>query len=266
MLTLNQRRKFFIKLEDVYFCEAFHQYQSKCDVVFFDGAMGTVPPGGYGSVSDSIIVDLSPSEDVLFEHIRKSNRREIRKALDNENIAIQVIDHPDKKDIDRFVDQFHLFTLQKGMNDDDCKMLYDLLDHCVMNIIYAIEVGSDRVFSGVVDIIDPRISNGLHAFCHFRACDTDEERRLSARANKLLYWTSIINAKQKGSSKFNLGQAPADLESIAGINHFKLGFGGESVATSTFYYGYTFLGKMIVHIFRLMKKNTNMWEIPKSDS
>ncbi len=258
MLVTDRRRKFLFELENVYFAQDWRQYRTHCDVVLFY-CTGTDPAGlDHGAVTHTIHIDLSGDEAQLLGAMRKSTRQDIRRALQNPGLSAECLRAPDAAQLNAFCQLYDRFAHGKGIRRIDRPHLFRLLEAHCLALLY-VRGPDGEVLCGEADIVLPERCYGAYAFTTFRE---RADRQLAGQANKLLYWHAMRNGKAEGCRVYDMAGLAERGEgaALSGIDAFKRGFGGVVVAENNFYHGYTLKGKLLVLLFKVMRKNLDGWD------
>ena len=258
MLVTDRRRKLLFELENVYFAQDWRQYRTTCDAVLFYSSQALPAGLNHGAVSQTILIDLSAEEESLLHDMRKSTRQDIRRALENPALSQVCLSSPEVAQLQDFCRQYDRFAEKKGIRRIDGPHLFRLLQEDCLALLY-VKGPDGGVLCGEVDIVLPERCYGAYAFTTFRE---QEDRQLAGQANKLLYWLSIRNGKEKGCKVYDMAGLANGGKGAAldGIDAFKRGFGGKVVDENNFYHGYTLKGKLLVLLFKVLHKSLDGWD------
>lgn len=252
MLILNRRKRLFASMENVYFMEDPTDYKTDCDVVLFYSA-GRKPKGGFhGKPSYTLQIDLRRSKEELFNDMSKSTRRELRRALENPELKYAYITNPTPSQLEMFCDCYDQFAGQRGIASTDRAHLKELMERGILALSYVRGL-KDEIYCGTADIITPERCYGAYAFTNFR---NHSNPRLLGRANRLLYWNSMIYGRQAGCRVCDMGGIGKGAygRAMDGIDAFKKGFGGQVVMEYDIYKGYTLRGKVLAWLLHRIKR------------
>lgn len=169
------------------------------------------------------VLDIAPSEDTLFQNMRKTTRHAVKKAM-SEGVQVEVttntlaVDrfwplYESTKDRHQFVPFTKQFLRRQAEMFGESGSMY---------IALATYQGHD--VAGAIFM-----SFGDTVFYHHGA---SAKLPSSVPATQLLQWESIRHAKQLGATRYNFwGIAPEDKPNhpFAGITVFKKGFGGRAI-------------------------------------
>lgn len=251
MLILNRRKRLFASMENVYFMDDPAEYRTDCDLVLFYAA-GRKPRGGYhGIPAYTLKIDLTRNEQALLRDMNKSTRRELRRAMENPELKYVYIAHPTSSQIELFCILYDQFAQERGIACADRAHLNELMEKGILVLSYVMGP-KDEIYCGAADIITPERCYGAYAFTTFRK---HSNPRLLGRANRLLYWNSMINGKKAGCSVCDMGGIGKRAYGSRrdGIDAFKKGFGGQVAKEYEIYKGYTLWGKVLAWVLHMIK-------------
>lgn len=169
-------------------------------------------------------LDITQSEDVLLQGMRKNTRGEIRKA---ERLGITTKLSTDAHELRRFYEQQLAVAEKHHFVPFSYAFLYEqFLVFSQQNAAFLIHAYHDDQLLATAFII---CFNG-EAVYHY-GISTDANAKLPGAA--AAQWAAILESKRRGLQRYNFwGIAPEDLKQhrFAGVSLFKRGFGGEEVA------------------------------------
>ena len=187
-------------------------------------SMGSHPAPMHLTADLTIQIDLSPSEEELMAHIRKSTRYEIRQAQ-KLGITITTSSDPDT------IDQFYAMQLETAKRHGFVpfslpflKEQFTTFSQEGLALLYKAEHEGKLLAEAFV------IFYGAEATYHYGASTADGRNFPGAY---LIQWEIIREAKRRGLGRYNLwGVAPQSEKNhrFYGVSVFKRGFGGEEVA------------------------------------
>lgn len=170
----------------------------------------------------TIHIDLKPSEEELLSAMDKGTTYEIRRA-EREGVTADA-----DGNVEDFIPFFNAFAETKGIEGTDLNyMKYDKS----MVITRAFH-GDDLLVMHAYVEDDKRGRLNMSAS---RLIGEDEDfkksRALIGYANRYLHYQDILHFKNSGKGIYDFGGYAKDTneKAMAGINKFKLGFGGEVV-------------------------------------
>jgi hypothetical protein len=158
-------------------------------------------------------IDLSPSEDSLFENCEASMRRAIRKA-EKESIRIEA------KITSEAMDQYyalHRMTRQKhGIPPQPLRFFRNIYAHIIAKGLGTILLArkGPKVVAGAIFF-----HFGESAIYKFGASDVSEQQ---SRPNNLLLWRGALHMRTLGARRLSFGRTSLTQD---GLRRFKLGYG-----------------------------------------
>jgi len=168
------------------------------------------------------LVPTGGGDEAILARMRPSTRSRVRRALRS---GLEFVDDP------RRIDEFYDFYAPAMIRADSpdlapLDLLHDLLDHSSVHLFTALH--EDRVAAGSICF---RNRNSLEA----RFVATHPDHRVDGSMN-LVHFETIRRAAAEGLEHFDLsGISTGEVdEKTAGINRFKLGFGGEVLHYPTY--------------------------------
>lgn len=183
--------------------------------------------GKWGGNSYTYENSLTLSEEVIFQNISKTNRYEIRRAMNKDRIEIQYIESISEKDIDEYCSFYNEFAKSKNLNyfknGEKEKCLAEKKMFCIARAISA--EGKVLVENGYI-VSQSRVLLYTSASVRMRE---KENINLIGRANRLLHYKSMLHFKEKGKSTYDFSGAYIGTENLEykNITHSKKQFGGE---------------------------------------
>lgn len=260
MLVMNHRIVYGLKMENVYYLKDYREYQTDADIVLFY-CCGNMPAAHrHGIRATTLLLSLDGSEASLLANMRKSLRQDIGRSLADPAFHPECLNDPTVDEVDRFVSEFNRFAGIKGIMPTDPGFLHELRQKHALALLFVLD-GTGKALCGEADIITPARAYGAVAFSNFRDYPDQADKNHVARANKLLYWKSILNAKQLGCQLYDMGglangEQGADKD---GIDNFKQAFGGCVATEYDFYHARTWKGCMVLPLLKWKKRNMAIW-------
>ncbi|TQR17343.1 hypothetical protein [Psychrobacillus vulpis] len=192
---------------------------------------------------ETVYIDLTKSEEELFQKLHRTNRKQISKASMHD-FHILVIDKPTIADIRAFqkfynhfakftntysCNSFHINTMSK-LKDKNALIITQLLNEENEVLCYRLYISDgDTVFS-------------LYSASHFRLKEKAEEKRVLSIANRYLLWNNILYFKKLNYSIYDMGGVTAN----ENVRSFKLEFGGEITQVYSGYEANSLVGKLVL--------------------
>jgi len=203
-------------------------------------------PRGY-----SFIIDLSQEQNELWRNLEKRSKGAVKKAVKN---GLQVRSAKSFDDWEQFYNLQIDHSKRKGFQNlaydlKSLKGLYELSvgSKCVLQLC----VKEDRPLAGALWFMSRRLMV-LH-----RNAWNDQEK---LNANNLLFWESILWAKNHDYLSADLGGAPVPAPGVdRGIYDFKRSWGGRRVYHNRYYqgrlYGFAFkVAKQVPGVGQIIRR------------
>jgi hypothetical protein len=247
-VVLIQRKKWFLKISEIYFATLADQEQLPGDLLILNQAIDKID----GALPfRTLHLDLSQPSQALFEKIDKQVRYEIRRAEKNDSFFISILNCPDKKDIISFAYFYNRFARSKGLSDCRLAHLLILAENNIIVLSQACDISGQMLVAHAY-IVDGTRARLLLSASLFRNSEVSAARALYGRANRVLHWRDIEFFKESHYKTYDFGGI-ADLAQkpeLAGINEFKIAFGGVQVIEYNLVKARTVLGKIAIKVQR----------------
>lgn len=177
------------------------------------------------SSQDTLITDLSQSEESLWGATTKTVRNEINRSK-KENVQVQIFQATTVSNnlLSEFAQMYQEMYEEKGMpnhvlNTNDLTV-YANNNALVVTTAYI----NEKVVVYHSYIKDSMHARLLHSCSEFRAQDS-ATRNAIGRANKYLHWNDWLWLKEMGIKEYDWGGI-ASYDNPNGIDKFKMAFGG----------------------------------------
>ncbi len=219
------RKKCGVQINDIFFSPEPYRSTSNSPISFFIQAARPLP--GFYRFKTSV-VDLRQELSVLFSRISSGTRYKIRRA-EREGVSTEMTNDPSDSVLDEFTTYFDEFAKHKGLSRCNAKKLAALKGEKALVISRAQHIsGRCLVMHAYVADQQAQRLRLLYSASHFRGTIDTEERNLIGRANRLLHWSEIQQAKSTGFEQYDLGGMPIGQDDPAknAIARFKSEFGG----------------------------------------
>lgn len=192
---------------------------------------------GQKAISHTVELDLTLPEETIIANFRNTVKQEISKS-EKEGVSCSF-----NGDIDRFVEFYNDFAAVKGISMTSRRRIDEMGNHFFISFGHS---GDDLLVAHSY-LVDKEI--GIARLYHSASKRFDEtfNRNMIGRANKLLTYKDILYFREQGLKILDFGgiaEGTTD-KSLAGINEFKLSFGGTKVECINYNsFGYSFLKKL----------------------
>lgn len=173
----------------------------------------------------TLLLDLAPSADDLLATVHPKTRYNIRTAQ-RKGVTVRFSNNPE--DVEKFLHASKSVTQRSGFAyhpDSYYRAIMEVLGQAGMAELAIAEVAGESVATHLIIYAD-----GIATYAH--GASVYDKR--SYMAPVLLYWETILRAKEKGMQMYDFfGVAPEDADENhpwAGITRIKTGFGGKRVS------------------------------------
>lgn len=171
-------------------------------------------------VWESSKLDLQLSEEQLLANMRGNWRNALRNAMKN---PIRITKSFNKEEFSWLVAQYDLYKNTHNMLGVSNALLYALYEQLGQNFhVLLAKTDDEHIISAVIIVSHGRAASYLLSW------NSDLGR--SMKANNLLLWQAIIDAKNRGEVFFDLGGLLSINDKYKAITDFKMGLGGEKYA------------------------------------
>ena len=186
---------------------------------------------GIKNISHTVELDLIHEIDTIFSNFSKQIRQQY-KIAEGEGITFSF-----HSDIDKFVSFFNDFASKKNTNLISKRRIEEMGE----NLKLSFAMYNGQILAAHSFLVDEETGCVRHHHSATKRLDDDYDRNLIGRANKYLTVKNIEHFKQLGLKTFDFGGYAAETkdESLAGINKYKLLFGGQ-VVPSVNYFSYSY--------------------------
>jgi len=203
----------------------------------------------------SLLVDLAKSEEDIFAGFDKTTAYQARRSETKDGVEAAFDAHPDAEALARYAAYFDGFAAQKGLSAMDRPLLKAYADAGVLVISSVTREGSAEplVVHGYIALGER--ARLLHSASLFRGEQSNEERNVVGRANRMLHWADMKYFKGAGFKVYDFGgwySGELDEEKLR-INRFKEGFGGAIEVTYNYSETRTARGRLLLLAQRLRR-------------
>lgn len=249
MLVLH-RKKHGIHFYTVWF--ATEPFQKHGIVAYYE-YMGGKPKLQYTDF-ETLITDLSESEEEMKQHFSKSCKYKVNRAA-REDVSWKIYDSNQISDaeIEDFCEFFSTFWESKGTSiSDKARLIQDLQAYRgagALTMAYALVNGEKAVYH--THIGDEDTVRLLHSASLYRL-QKDEEgntKNLIGMANRLLHFEEMKHFKEMGKTRYDWGGA-GHTDEVIHITEFKESFGGAPAV----YYNFEQVNGLAAKLFKLAVK------------
>ena len=209
--------------------------------------------GQKSMLANTLVIDLSNSEDVIWQGISKSNRYEIRRAKQDE-VDIQR-PHDTKGSLDSFFQDYEKLRRRKGLGQINLSTLSALADRDLIKIS-RISVGMSSLVGWHIYIADGQQARLLYSVAETSQDLESAVRARAGRINRLHHWEDILYFKAQGFNIYDFGgfyEGPND-EAKLKINSFKSSFGGHREVRYNAIVANTLAGRLALAAYNLLSR------------
>jgi hypothetical protein len=178
---------------------------------------------------DTLLIDLTQSEESLWRSLHGKTRERIRRALKRDELTVTRSDDPDPSEIEVLARVYDRFATEREFGRADRDALGQFRRAGALSISRISHPSrGDLAFHAI--IVTPNRARGLLAVMQ-RSAVPPEEAPLLGRANRLLFWDDLVHFQRRGIREYDFGglYRKGDDPALARIAEFKLGFGGRVV-------------------------------------
>lgn len=215
MVTINTSPNFFYKRQEIWFAEENLPNLISGNNLFIQSTQ--LPRSGAEDITpfQTLIFDLTASEEELFSKVNSTFRRHIRKA-GKIDIKINKIVRGKEQ---FFFDNWHKWNELKEMGEVPISRIDRLIDSGKLELFQAVKNDLPIIFHAYI-----QDGNRARLFSSHHNVSVSD-KNLIGYANKFLHWKKVLHYKNLGFAIYDFGgYAP---EEVPGIAYFKRCFGGE---------------------------------------
>ena len=190
-----------------------------------------LPEGCDGEIFHTLIINLGPNEDALWDGITKDVRYEIRRA-ERDGVGVVFDQQADAAAMAAFSQAYDGLSRRKSLGTLDTAYLRSLVERNMLSLSHA-RAADGAPCSWHAYVVDRQRARLLHSVSEQRDGDSPAERAFIGRANRFHHWQDMLHFRATEFSVYDLGGWYAgsdDLPKLR-INTFKEGFGGKQEAS-----------------------------------
>ena len=247
-------------METAFYADGTEPYRPDADIVLFIFIREAAITGIHRIISWSFLIDLTQEESQMLANMRKTLRKELKKACDMERdgtLLYELQRHPTASQRESFIQMQNAFAARRKSDRVDLQRFAELAEKDMLAIQYVGMSGKGPLAGAALWICEDR-TYGMHSFSTFRDCSGAEDKKMAGMATKLMYWKSMELAKSENSRIFDFGGAFAKKKAHAhlhGIDDLKFAFGAWPVKQFDCYRAYSFKGRLMLPFILLLKWN-----------
>lgn len=240
-----------IKIGEMYFNEKPFPEILPVDLVRFVGVLHPSNESGWKK-SDTLIIDLTKSEEVLLKEMDSGTRYEIRRAIDKDSLIHKIISTSEKTNIDIFCDYYDEFAQSKSLPSIFRHRLYALALNKNL-LLSSISNSEGIILVQHAHLLTKERAMLLYSSSKYRDTVDKATRSLVGRANRLLHWKDMLFAKENQIRMYDM--CGVDItnknQETTKIAQFKLGFGGTIISCFSLTKSSSIKGLFVTKILRL---------------
>lgn len=235
----------------IWFCDNIDNVKDKLDVIELNG-YPTQIKGAKNKKQLSLILNLTNSDEELFNSIRKNVKYEINRCY-KENVMCTVLTPTElinnNEELLQFEKMYNKMYKEKNLSTRlDMNLVKRYLDNNLLCLTKSYLEGKTLSYHAYLN--DTKTTRLLYSCSDFRG--DKEESALIARANKFLHWEDIKYFKSLGISVYDFGGIHS-FDNPNGIDKFKMAFGGDRIEYYNITLGNNLKGKLFLLAVRLKR-------------
>jgi len=186
--------------------------------------------------SHTLVLDLTETEDKLFDQMHKNTQYKVRRAMNKDNVFSKIYDPPSAQINTQFCEYYDRFAESKSL-PTIFRARLEALARQRMLVLTSLWNKSDSALVWHAYVCSDSRSMLLYSASMFRKSDDTSFRSLVGRGNRYLHWRDIVHFRSQGHGLYDFGGMDIDGKSseTMRISEFKRGFGGLILPT----YSYT---------------------------
>lgn len=249
---VNTRGK-LVSIAEVWYDEEIQQ-KPKADVIYY--LQQETPIAGLQcDEAYTIEIDLTKSEEDLWESIAKNDKYKIRRARDKDQLIYKYWDIVDSNTLDEFCDFYNRFASEKGLGVIKSPRLKHFAETGFL-ILSKVSSGDGNSLVWHSYYRQGNRVRLLQSASLRHETDTNFNSMIG-RANRYHHWQDLVSFKNLGIAVYDFGgwyAGNTDQQKL-GINQFKEKFGGEIVKNFNCIDGRTLKGRLYLHLRKVLQSN-----------
>lgn len=221
----------------------------RCDILRLRQVPACVHGAGWSCTGfDTLLIDLTQSEESLWRSLHGKTRERIRRALKRDELTVARSDDPDPSEVEILARVYDRFATERQFGRADREALEQFRRAGALSISrVAHPRHGDLAFHAIV--VTPSRARGLLAVMQ-RSAVPPQEAPLLGRANRLLFWEDLVHFQRRGIREYDFGglYQKGDDAALARIAEFKLGFGGRVVTEYKCTGALTWKGRVVLKL------------------
>lgn len=203
----------------------------------------------------TIEIDLTKSEEELWEDIAKNDKYKIRRAREKDELIYRYWDVVENNTLYDFCEFYNQFASKKGLSDAKFSRLKSFAKTGSL-VLSAISSQDEKTLIWHSYYCHKDRVHLLQSASIRHETDTNFNSMIG-RGNRYHHWEDILSFKNMGVSIYDFGgwyAGNTDQQKL-GINQFKEKFGGEIVKSFNCNYGRTLKGRAYLHLRKILQGN-----------
>ncbi len=213
------------------------------------------PKGSVCLLLPNYLIDLRQSEEIIFSNMSRSTRRNIRKAINNEEFILTELENPTDEEIGKFSEFYNEFAKEINIKRCNIRKLKAIRDKEALVISY-ITNQDHQVLCAHAYLINTKQAYGIYSVLRRYKKGDSKNGQIIGRANKYLDWKNIQSAKKRGCSWYNFGGKifGENNEQGRNVNQYKKSFGSVNGYDVRIYNANGIRGKLFLLILHFYYK------------
>ncbi len=172
------------------------------------------------------LIDLRQPEERIFSNMSRSTRRNIRKAINNDEFILTELENPTDGQIMQFGEFYNEFAKEINIKRCNVEKLKAIRDKGAL-VISFITNHDHQVLCAHAYLVNTKQAYGIYSVLRRYKKGDSINGQIIGRANKYLDWKNIQSAKRRGCSWYNFGGKIFGEEDEKGknVNQYKKSFG-----------------------------------------
>ncbi len=212
------------------------------------------PKGSVCLLLPNYLIDLRQSEEMILSNMSRSTRRNIRKAINNEEFILTELKNPTDEEIGKFGEFYNEFANEINIKKCNIGKLKAIRDKGAL-VISHITNRDDQVLCAHAYLINTKQAYGIYSVLRRYKRGDSQNSQIIGRANKYLDWKNIQSAKKRGCNWYNFGgKLFGEKEQGKNVNQYKKSFGSVNGYDVRIYKANGIRGKLFLLILHFYYK------------
>ena len=209
-----------------------------------------LPPGSVAQIFHTLVIDLTMSEETLWNGIKREVRKEIRRA-ERECVHVAFDRQGDRAAMDALAHAYERLQARKSIYPLNKERLLTFAKQGRLSLTTS-ETENGETLSWHTYLVHNECALGLYSATNLSQDDDPKRKAFIGRANRLHHWQDILHFRARGCRFLDLcgWYAGSTNRALLQINSFKEGFGGHIETGYNAIIPLTLKGRIAIAVWR----------------